>query len=446
MGPNKANEGSEPSVLARLEAVRARTRATQDKMEELLRSVDGVRAELEARLLTTEEQLSKRCHKTEELLKAVQDRVDEVGTAQRTVLNLGEKVAALERTVQDLAQWADKLCSIGQTMQQTMASLEQVTRGLTGAADGVQRGQPRDGSAVAGEDTVEPAFGDSQALAERITDLAQRVELLEERVAKVQGEVKEEMATLMEMMSQEMNRMLASQNELAQTLALSSKDFPYYTFEERHRGSPETVKQMLRPLVNHFARCRRVADLGCGRGEFLELCVEQGIGCYGVDTNEDMVLHCRRLGLEVRQEDVVEHLRRLGDKTLDGIFCSQVVEHLPVRRVSQLLQEACRVLQFGTHMVIVTINPLSLYALARTFYLDPTHVRPLPAETLLFLAEQAGFTQLSVSYLSPFGPDFSLLPVTFPEGDEVGCAIRVNFDRLNHVVFGNQEYALVATK
>jgi len=274
------------------------------------------------------------------------------------------------------------------------------------------------------EDLAEELRGIKQQLAARITDTDQKVEILKERLQRLDMEL-----------------------DAARNLTvLSPEEFSYFRFEDLHRGDAQQVCESLKPYLTHFARCQRVADLGCGRGEFLDLCKSSGIGAYGVDSNEDMTLHCERLGLNIVSSDILEHLRSLPDKWLDGIFCSQVIEHLSMSKVRALLAESVRVLKAGTRIVLVTINPLSLFALANNFYLDPTHVRPLPPETVRFLAEEAGFRNLEVDYFSPFGPEFSLLPISVEEEEDWQKAVRVNFERLNHVVFGYQEYALVGLK
>jgi 2-polyprenyl-3-methyl-5-hydroxy-6-metoxy-1,4-benzoquinol methylase len=144
--------------------------------------------------------------------------------------------------------------------------------------------------------------------------------------------------------------------------------------------------------------------------------------------------------------DVVEHLKSLPDKWLDGVFCSQVIEHLPVSRLLALLTECARALKVGGRIVIVTINPTSVFALANNFFLDPTHVRPFPPGTMKFLAEEAGFRDLDIQYHAPFGADYSLLPVVVENETEWQRALRINFERLNHLVLGYQEYALIGLK
>lgn len=243
-----------------------------------------------------------------------------------------------------------------------------------------------------------------------------------------------------------LNQLSAVAKELRSFSALSPDDFSYFRFEDLHRGSADHVTASLTPHVGHFARCQRVVDLGCGRGEFLDLCRSQGIGIYGVDSNEDMVLHCEGRGLNVISADIVEHLKSLPEKWLDGVFCSQVIEHLPLSRLQALLKESARVLKAGARIVIVTINPTSIFSLANNFFLDPTHVRPLPPGTVKFLAEEAGFRDLDVQYYAPFGADYSLLPVVVENETEWQKALRINFERLNHLVLGYQEYALIGLK
>jgi len=242
---------------------------------------------------------------------------------------------------------------------------------------------------------------------------------------------------------------LHSMNEQIQELkrfsVLSSDDFSYFWFEDQHRGPADRVRESLHPFLRYFQRCQRVADLGCGRGEFLDLCAENGIGCYGIDSNEDMVLHCRRLGHEVIHADVIEYIAGLGDKSLDGILCSQVIEHLSMHSMVKLFREGFRALKRGTRFVVVTINPRSLFALANNFYLDPTHVRPIPPETIRFLLEDVGFRKIEIDYYSPFSGEYALMPIKESD-NEMSEASRINFERLNHVVFGFQEYAVVGTK
>jgi O-antigen chain-terminating methyltransferase len=172
-------------------------------------------------------------------------------------------------------------------------------------------------------------------------------------------------------------------------------------FAERFRGAEEHVRGKQRFYVPFFQGRTAVVDLGCGRGEFLELMREAGIGARGIDASEECVALCRSKGLDAERADAFEYLAGLGGSVLDGIFCAQVVEHMPPARVPELIRLAAAGLARGAVLVIETPNPECLAALAKHFYLDPTHERPVPAALLRFYMEECGFGGIEIHYLSP---------------------------------------------
>ncbi len=205
----------------------------------------------------------------------------------------------------------------------------------------------------------------------------------------------------------------------------------YALFEERFRGSPEEIARGQRFYLD-FVRDLPgpVLDVGCGRGEFLGLLRAAGIPSSGIESNPLSVEACRRAGLEVEAGDVFALLGRRPAGKLGGVVAFQVVEHWTPDGIFRFLQEARRVLAPGGVLIAETINADSLSAL-RAFYLDPTHVRPVPAEALRFLAEAAGFTDLRIEYRSPL-PAADRLEERSP-----------NETRLNALLFGPQDYALI---
>ena len=172
-------------------------------------------------------------------------------------------------------------------------------------------------------------------------------------------------------------------------------------FAERFRGSEEHVRGKQRFYVPFFQGRTAVADLGCGRGEFLELMREAGAGARGIDASEECVALCRSKGLDAERADAFDYLAGLGGPVLDGIFCAQMVEHLPPARVPELIRLAAASLAQGAVLAIETPNPECLAALAKHFYLDPTHERPVPAALLRFYMEESGFGGIEIHYLSP---------------------------------------------
>ncbi|HEY5659817.1 MAG TPA: methyltransferase domain-containing protein [Gaiellaceae bacterium] len=208
----------------------------------------------------------------------------------------------------------------------------------------------------------------------------------------------------------------------------------YFAFESRMRGSVEAIRERQRPYVDDLRAAAPVLDVGCGRGELLQLLREAGVEARGIDADADMVAYARGDGLDVEQADLVEYLERQEDAALGGIFLGQVVEHLPPAVLVRALELAAAKLRAGGVLVAETINPLSPLAL-RHYFADLTHAQPLVPETLELLARQSGFAETEIRYLNE--PAERL---TEP-GDPV---IAANVRRLNELLFAPLDYALVA--
>jgi 2-polyprenyl-3-methyl-5-hydroxy-6-metoxy-1,4-benzoquinol methylase len=176
--------------------------------------------------------------------------------------------------------------------------------------------------------------------------------------------------------------------------------FDYFLFEQRFRGSVADIKARQATYADLFAGRKAVADLGCGRGEFVELLGERGINITGVDNNEDMIDFCRERGLPVVHADLITYLRERSDSSLDGIFISQVVEHLPPPAIWDLIVLCSQKLANGGLILLETINPQCAAAM-KWFYLDPTHVRPVVPDLLHFMLQQAEFADVSFIFSSP---------------------------------------------
>lgn len=180
-----------------------------------------------------------------------------------------------------------------------------------------------------------------------------------------------------------------------------SGDF-YRAFEDRHRGSRELIKTRLQvyspfiePLTAIYQQPRAV-DLGCGRGEWLELLTASGFDASGVDLDEGMLRNCRALGLNVQNHDAVEWLRKLPTASQSLVTGFHLAEHLPFPVLQILVQEAFRVLQPSGLLILETPNPENVVVGSSNFYVDPTHQRPLPPQLLSFLPEYYGFDRVKV--------------------------------------------------
>jgi O-antigen chain-terminating methyltransferase len=223
----------------------------------------------------------------------------------------------------------------------------------------------------------------------------------------------------------------------------------YFLFEEKFRGSTEDIKNRQSIYLEYFKNCRNVLDIGCGRGEFLSLMKENGIGASGIDMNEDMVLYCQKNGLEVSQNNALSYLTSLSDKTLDGIFSAQVVEHLQPAELINMVKLSYDKLQYGSYFIAETINPLCVMA-TQWFYLDLSHVRLIHPDTMRFVMESVGFRDIDFKFFSPVPEESKLkkLDLSKETGEDRTKSelINQNIDKLNKFLYGNQDYAVIGKK
>lgn len=203
-------------------------------------------------------------------------------------------------------------------------------------------------------------------------------------------------------------------------------------FADKFRGPEEYVREGQRYYVEKFRGCANVLDIGCGRGEFLELMREAGIPARGIELSDELVALCRRKGLDAEKADLFTYLNSLPDQSLDGIFTAQVVEHLPPELLPELVRSAHRTLRRQGVLVIETPNPESLAIFATHFYLDPTHTRPIPPALLAFYVEEQGFGQIEIRRFAPARqsiPELAALP-----------------DNVAERLFGSLDYAVIARR
>ena len=232
-------------------------------------------------------------------------------------------------------------------------------------------------------------------------------------------------------------------------LSSQVKGLNYLIFEDRFRGSRNDTKAKQLKFVKYFEGCKNVLDIGCGRGEFLELLKDNGISGHGIDIDEDMVRYCRSRDLNVEKLDAVSYLNQLEDKSLDGIFIDQVVEHLDPDYLIKMIDLCYKKMLFGAYIIMETVNPLSLLSLAN-FYMDMSHKRPVHPETLKFLMSAAGFRETVAQFYEPAveGGRLRYIDADGLAEKERSLAdiINRNTDMLNNMVFGPQDYAAIGKK
>ena len=230
----------------------------------------------------------------------------------------------------------------------------------------------------------------------------------------------------------------------------TSADTNYLLFEERFRGSREIIKQRQLAFLPYFENCTHVLDIGCGRGEFLEILKDYNINGTGVDLDADMVAYCRSHQLNVEQSDAIAYLEKLEDESLDGIFMDQVVEHVDPGYLIKLITLCYQKLIYGGHIVIETVNPLSLVAFFN-FYLDISHKKPIHPYTLKFLLDSCQFTKSEIKYYSEIPENAKLRKMnrssTINKSEQEFLEVYdYNIDMLNLLLWGPMDYAIIGEK
>lgn len=225
----------------------------------------------------------------------------------------------------------------------------------------------------------------------------------------------------------------------------------YVGFEDRFRGSQEDIRSRVRDYLPILASASDVVDVGCGRGELLDLLAQQGVSARGVDMNQAMVELCRARGLDVEVSDALAFLERQRDGSIGGLVAIQVVEHMQPAYLLRFLETASSKMSAGAPLILETINPACWTAFFDCYIRDLTHERPLHPDTLRYLVQASGFTSIEVQYRAEVREGDRLDRVSPPEGGpaqlaDVVAALNAHADKLNARLFSSMDYAIVARR
>jgi SAM-dependent methyltransferase len=407
------------------ESAHAENRERMDKFESsTARQVSEFQSVTGARLEQLESSTAERIKRLESSAHAL---VNDLESSTRAW------IAHLETSAR---AWTAKLES---DMAARIAALESSTRGIRGRVDSASSGVPvmissratASGEARAGADTLAARTDFAQG---EIDKLRQQVQHARTELA-LQGS---RMAVLLEA-ARTTASSFDQQNQAALAQEAEHKlDALYAELEDNFRGSQEEIKERFRtylPLVRSIdiAGDLPILDLGCGRGEWLELLKDEGYEASGIDTNRVLIERCRALGLRVIESDALRYLRSQPDQSLRAITGFHIIEHLHIEVLMSLLDEIVRVLHPGGMVIFETPNPDNVLVGSNFFYFDPTHRNPLPSLLMKFLLESRGLNQIEIMNLHAWGQ------ARVSEKDEMSA-------RFNELFYGPMDYAIAGRK
>lgn len=330
------------------------------------------------------EELERRVHALEQASTRLSQRVDD---AREHMHAVADRSVELAREHTDAA---------------TQASADHVLA--------VSREHAEAASRAAAAATLDSAREHAEAAsAELVALTTQNFEALEQRVQTSLATTRRELRAMSR------SRPAASTEQPKEQPGLPGTDQPtidpalYAALEDRFRGASAEIERRLQVYVEHARAATDAAfpllDLGCGRGEWLRVLAAHGVPASGIDTNSAFVADLVDAGLDASEGELFDVLRQRPDGSLGAISMFHVVEHLPFPRLVDVLSECVRTLRAGGLLIVETPNATNLRVAASTFWLDPTHQRPLHPELLEFVAHQCGFTKTEQWFLNPLDPD-----------------------------------------
>ncbi len=426
-----------------------------------LERIDGDLAAATALATAVEREAANRA----EPQRRLRTRLDETAAAvidlrQAFLVTRGEFEDVRDHRLAELADGTARASQAAAAVQREVESLrdgrvptaEAALAGLQHAAEALQREveslrDARIPQAEAGIERVQRAIDASpatiagvQSLAEELRDrrlpaLSARTDALVERLHEELTEV----AGLAERVARHEPLRIAVdpavEARIPAAVAAASR-----SFADEFRGDRGEILGRAAEHLRLLGTAAPVLDLGCGRGELLEVLRDAGIEARGVDADPAMVAACRKLGLAADQSDALAALSQAAPGSLGAITAVHIVEHLSAAGWMVLVEGAAAALRPGGLLLIESPNPESLRVGGGLFWLDPTHRAPVHPEALAFVARALGLEVVETRFLHPFPLDQRLASPSQPE------AVRELAAKLDGWLSAPRDYLLVARK
>ena len=422
----KTNEETAKRLNAADESIKAISKFNEDTVKRLDNTDAGIKT-----LGKTNEETAKRLTAADESIKAIGKFNEE--TAKR-LDSADESIKAIgkfnEETVKRLDAADEGIKTLGKTNEETAKRLSAADEGVKNLGDVSEKAALRLSS-------IEQGFKELHGL---VDDL----QLRNAAIGGVFSELKEKLASGNFTVTQ------GGKKEVAPSViddfekAWQSAD--YELFEDESRGDVADIRERLEfyvPLLEKAAKGGGlIADLGCGRGELLELLKEKGLTALGIDNNEAAVIRGKKAGLNMECKDLFAYLREAKEGSLAAVTAMHVIEHLTPSQQGEFLSLSLKALKPGGLIAMETPNIMNLHVASCDFFSDITHVRPVHPVALRNRMKQMGYKDIDIQFLHPF-----------PEAEGLGLKltgqskeVKENFEKINNLIWGCRDCVILATK
>lgn len=422
-----------PRLFAHLQKLEA---ASAQESQQVGRALNDLAQAAETRQAHLDDRLDTLAGLQRRVQAQMDDRFDTLaGLQQRVQAQLSEQMPALANTVDHLRQQLAAQASLSAQIEARLEQLKHRETAMMARLESVR---------------AEQAGAHAQLESQLGTELSAMAKIIADGtgVHRTIHDIERRLMALSDRMSQHAAGLptIAPPGPGEGRTSPGFLDAHYVSFEDTFRGTREDIKTRAGHYLATFRNAGveagdgLILDLGCGRGEWLEVLSENGYACRGVDMNSVMVSEAQALGFDVVERDAVAYLRSLGSESVSAVTSMHLVEHLPYEVLVRLIDEALRVLRPGGVLILETPNPENLTVGSYWFYMDPTHRNPIPPPLLQWVVEARGFEHAAVDRLTLNRGVFDIQPV----GEDVAGASQIN--KIVDLLIAAPDYAIVARK
>jgi len=416
---NKEMKNLNDDIVKSFETLTNTNKFLKQKQEEIEKSVQSTFSDVDNR----QNSLIENIESTNKEMKNLNNRQNDI------IKNVSKQIKNIDNRQNDIVKSFEMLTNTNKLLKQKQGEVEKFVQSTFSNVDNRQNSLVENLSVM--NDKISTLFGQTK----EIKDIHSLYEQIAEQNKVIKNIISEFINT------PDKSEVSNVKTELKNVV----NDSLYINYEQLFRGSENVIRKRLTYYINRLKNVKTtnkkyILDVGCGRGEFVSLLIKNKFHAKGIDTNSVAVQHAVKKKLPVKKDDLFNVLKKCRNNSLPVISAFHVIEHLDYNDLLSFFQIAFKKLQPKGKLLLETPNMLSLFVAATDFYKDPTHIRPLHPATLQFYLKEIGFAKVEIDFLHPFSESDQLKIL------KTSSAANNNFIKLNNLIFGARDCAIIAKK